>query len=87
VSTYQISLAQAASGTHPTRNTTFMATCNINSTRTASVAGAVFSVRRTSCPDVPAAHRVRAQELRPDNLEVDQATPCVMYPLAGSCAC
>jgi hypothetical protein len=84
VSTYQISLAQAASGTHPTRNITFMATCNISSTRTASVAGAVFSVRRTSRPDVPATNRVRAQELRPDSIEVDQATPCVLHCLRAA---
>jgi hypothetical protein len=47
VSTYQISPSQAHSGTHPTRSIPFQGTCDVNSNRTVSVAGAVFSVRRT----------------------------------------
>jgi hypothetical protein len=47
VSAYQISPVQAASGTHPTRSISFQGTCDVNSNRTVSVAGAVFSVRRT----------------------------------------
>jgi hypothetical protein len=88
VSAYQISQAQAASGTHPTRNISFQATCNISNTRAVSVAGAVFSVRRASRLNVPATHRVRAQDILPGNLKVDQATSCVFSPPCGpGCAC
>jgi hypothetical protein len=75
VSGYQISPSQAQSRTHPTRNVAFQETCDVNATLAASVAGAVFSVRRPSIrADALAAHRVHAQELLPSSLTFDQAT-------------
>jgi hypothetical protein len=60
VAAYQISSAQATSGRHPLRSVPFQRTCSVGPAGGVTVAGAVFSVRRTPRLGVPAAHHVHA---------------------------